>query len=346
MILLYALLLSACSDTSQSTAKRSQKPPHRVETVQAAYLKVAASRTLPGTLQAIRELHIINQAEGLLTELKVYPGDPVSKGQILARLDDALPEAELKKAQATLKQAKLDLRRLLDLAQRKMASDSEVAEAQTRVDIASAELELKQKQFQHTRIRAPMDGIISERLLEPGDVIPLYTHLLTLVDTSSLKVEVYLSELLFPLIKKGNTVDIRIDALGDSIFSGRITRIYPTIDKNTRRGTIEVILNPVPEGARPGQLCRVTVYTSEKSRLMIPYNSLRYDKQGAYVFLIRDNQAQRQNVATGIQHNNMIEILSGLTAGDEIVSQGFFGLKNQMPIQKVSPETRKVDIEN
>ncbi len=337
--LLSALLLSACDFSQNNPSGKSKRPPssHLVETVRATYKEIAASRTLPGTLQAIREVKIINQTAGLLIDLPVYPGDRVKKQQTLVRLNDSLPKAEVLKAQATLNQTSLDLRRLRDLAPRKLASESEIAQAQTLRDIAAAELQLKQTQYQHTRIKSPIEGVIAERLAEPGDVIPLHSHLLTILDTSSLKADIYLSELLLPLINKNDRVKLSIDALNGQQFSAKISRIYPAIDKNTRRGTIEVVLDPVPENARAGQLCRVTIETQKKSRLMIPYDAIRYDKQGEYVYTFNNNQVKRVSVSPGIQQGELIEILNGLQDQQEIISKGFFGLRDKMNVKKAGP---------
>jgi len=340
ILLSSCMLISACSEPAQPGSK-PRASTHLVETANAQYQNISASRTLTGTLQAIREVKIINQTEGLLIELAIYPGDRVKKGQTLARLNDSLLKAEVQKATATLRQASVDLKRLKDLAPRKMASESEVAQAQTRKDIAAAELQLKQTEYQHTQIKAPINGIISERLAEPGDVIPLHSHLLTIIDTSSLKAEIYLSELLLPLIRQNNPVKITIDALAGQQFTGKIKRIFPSIDETTRRGTIEVILSPVPDQARAGQLCRVTIETQNKSRLMIPYDAVRHDKQGEYVYVLHNNQVQRVKISSGLQHKQLIEIIYGLKEQQEVISKGFFGLKDKMKVKKV--ETTKND---
>lgn len=336
-------MLSACGDSNEGDSKR-KKDTHIVETVQAGYQNIAIERTLPGTLQPLREVRIINQLQGLLIEMPVFPGDRVSQGQVLAKLDDSLVKAELKKAKATLDQAKLDLRRLKNLAPRKLASESEVAQAKTQADIADAELKLKQTEFEHTLITSPIDGVISQREVEPGDVVPLHTHLLSVIDTSSLKAEISISELLLPSISIGSEVSIAIDALGAQHFPGKITRIYPSINKDTRKGTIEVMLSPVPEGALAGQLCRVRIQTPPQSRLMIPYDAMRHDKKGAHVFIVEDGKAIRVNITTGIQQDELIEVVDGLQDKQTIVSKGFFGLKEGIAVKSVThnqatPET-------
>ncbi|RDH84589.1 MAG: efflux transporter periplasmic adaptor subunit [endosymbiont of Galathealinum brachiosum] len=331
----FCFTLIACSDSSSQRPSR-KAPVHLIETVSASIQTIAVKQTITGTLQAIRKVRIINQVPGLLTALPAYPGDIIKKGQLLVQLEDSLLKAEVEKAEATLNQAKVDYRRLKDLAPRKLASESEVAQAQTLNDIAVANLRLKQTELSHSRIKAPLSGIISERLVEPGDVIPLHNHLLTLIDTSSLKAEINLSELLLPLIEVGNQVDITIDALGEQSFNGKIKRIHPIINKDTRRGTVEVILNPVPDGAIAGQFCRVSIHTMSRSRLMIPYTAVRHDKQGAYVYAFTQNRAKRINITTGIQQDESIEVLDGLIDKQQIISKGFFGLKDDMSVKIIS----------
>ena len=333
--LVIPLFITACDNGS------SQKPSRKasaqlIEAVKVSKQAISIKQTITGTLQAVRTVRIINQMPGMFTALPVYPGDIIQQGQTLVQLDDALLTSEVEKAKATLNQTKVDYRRLKDLAPRKLASESEVAQAKTLNDIAEADLNLKQTELSHSKIKAPFGGIISQRLVEPGDVIPLHNHLLTLIDTSSLKAEIHLSELLLPLIKIGNQVEISIDALGEQKFSGKIQRIHPVIDKDTRQGTIEVTLNPVPDGAIAGQFCRVTIHTQSKSRLMIPYDTVRYDKQGAYVFTYVDNNAYRINISTGIQHGELIEVLNGLDEHQQIISKGFFGLKDAMKVKLIS----------
>lgn len=100
-------------------------------------------------------------------------------------------------------------------------------------------------------IRAPLASRVAARRVEPGDVAPKHTHLLTVVDPSVLVTDVQVSELVLPHLKQGDRAGVRIDALGQKVYPGEVLRIYPTIDPATRRGQIEVALKPVPPGADP-----------------------------------------------------------------------------------------------
>ena len=332
-IILTFFIITACSDNQSAKNEKSQ-PAHKVLTVEVIRQQVSIQKILPGTLTAQRKVQIFNQEEGLLTTLPFYEGDRVSKDSLLASLDDALITSELNKATAALKQTRLNLDRVKNLLPRKLASEDEVAKARTAVDIAQAELNHQQTRLSYTHILAPFDGIISERLVEPGDVVPVHSHLLSLIDTSSLKARVHVSELLLPLIKMNDPVTIKIDALGDAVYTGRVIRSHPTIDANTRRGVIEVELSPVPENALPGQLCRISLNTQTAERTMIPFDAVRHDKDGAYVFRILDNKAMKTPIRTGVQSDQTIEVLDGINVGDRIVSQGFFGLKHNQAVSE------------
>jgi len=332
-IILTFFIITACSD-DQAAKNQQTRPAHKVLTVEVTSQQVSIQKILPGTLTAQRKVQIFNQEEGLLTTLPFYEGDQVSRDTLLASLDDSLISAELNKTTAVLKQTKLNLDRVKNLLPRKLASEDEVAKAKTAVDIAQAELNHQKTRLSHTHMLAPFDGIISERLVEPGDVVPVHTHILSLLDTSSLKAKVHISELLLPLIKMNDPVTIKIDALGDAIYSGKVIRSHPTIDANTRRGIIEVELSPVPKGALPGQLCRVSINTQTAERIMIPFDAVRHDKDGAYVYKVVDNKAIKTPIRTGVQSDQAIEVLDGIMLGERIVSQGFFGLKHNQAVSE------------
>jgi membrane fusion protein (multidrug efflux system) len=338
-LLALGLGLLACSD-DQAPKKPKTATEHLVETTFAQTRDISIRQELLGTLQALRRVQIFNQEEGLLIELPYYEGDRVKKGAQLARLDDALVRAELGSASANLKQAQLDLKRIQNLLPRKLASEDEVAKARTAVDVAKAEVDQLKIRLDYTRIHAPFDGTISERRVEPGDVIPRLSHILTLIDTRQLKATVYISELLLPQISKGDAVSIKIDALGDQRFAAHVNRIHPVIDENSRRGVIEVILDPVPQRALPGQLCRITVDTRKQPRLLIPFDAMRNDNEGPFVYKIVDGKAIKTYIRTGLQHEFDIEVLDGLQAGEQIISKGFFGLKNKKPVKIVNSTTQ------
>lgn len=266
------------------------------------------NRVRTGTLRARREIKVYSQEEGRVTALPFYEGDKVSKGQVVARLDDELLRSQLARAQATRRKAEDDLKRIRDLYKKKLTTDEEMSRAETEQEVAKADVELLTTRLGYTVIKAPIDGVISNRLSEPGNVVEKHTHLLTISDPSSLVTEVSLSELIMPQIAIGDSVKVTIDALGKAVHNGSILRIHPTLDPVTRRGTVEVEIKPVPNGARPGQLCRVEFTTRVAERLVIPFRAIRRDDRGEYVYVLeapaKVNSGVRETAATGEKLNS------------------------------------------
>ncbi|MEW8429114.1 MAG: efflux transporter periplasmic adaptor subunit, partial [gamma proteobacterium symbiont of Ctena orbiculata] len=133
----------------------------------------------------------------------------------------------------------------------------------------------------------------------------------------------------------GDPVTVRIDGLGEKPFAGRILRIHPQLDEKSRMGTVEVILDPIPAGARSGQLCRVMLETARQPRITVPFNALQRDAEGEFVYRLDPRrQAERISVESGMRIDDRVEILQGLETGDRIVTKGFIELG---PGTKVEP---------
>ncbi|WP_455199443.1 efflux RND transporter periplasmic adaptor subunit [Kaarinaea lacus] len=339
--LVATLVLSGCTSDAPDKPKK-KKSEHLVETAVATRSIISMTVTRNGTLKAHREVKIYNQEEGRVTELPYYEGDAVNKGNLVARLDDKLIRAQLRRAEATLNKSELDIKRIRDLYKRKLASDQEIANAETEYEVTKADKELLETRLSYTRIVAPIDGIITQRLTEPGNLAEKYTHLLTIADPTSLITEVTVSELLLPELKIGDSAQVRIDALGSQLYPGVITRIHPSLDPVTRRGIIEVQLKPVPEGSKPGQFCRVTLATHVGQRLTVPFRAIRRDPDGEFVFIVNnENKVQRLAVNSGLRIDEQIEIISGLKEGQQVVTKGFLSLKEGTKVKTVnaSPES-------
>jgi len=335
------LFLAGCEadKTLTEVPTKKKKKTHLVEVYQANIITASLSRERTGTLRFRREVKIFNQEEGQIIKLPYYEGDKIKKGDIVAKLDDSLLQAQLRSAKASRLKSESDLKRIKDLQQQNFSSEEELARVGTELAVAKAEEELLKTRLSHTKIAAPFSGLVTQRLADPGSVAEKHTHLLTIADPSSLITEVSVSELMLNKLSRKDNVTVRIDALGAHNFTGQINRIHPTLDPLTRRGIVEVEIKPVPKGARPGQLSRMTLNTKASKRLVIPFSALRRDQDGEYVFVVNDqNKVTRINVLTGARLNEFIEILDGLIDGQRIVSKGFLGLKENKPVKIVEPK--------
>jgi membrane fusion protein (multidrug efflux system) len=369
--LLAALMVAGLTACSQDTAKDARKPDkaHLVEAARVELVNSGVTRVRTGTLRARREINIYAQEEGRVKNLPYYEGDKVSKGQVLATLDDELLRSQLARAEATRHKAEQDLKRIRDLYKKKLTTDEELSRAETELEVARADMELLNTRLSYTTIKAPISGVISNRLTEPGNVVEKHTHMLTLSDPSSLVTEVSVSELLIPQMAIDDPVKVTIDALGQEVHNGHIVRIHPNLDPVSRRGMVEMELKPVPSGARPGQLCRVEFTTRVASRLVIPFRAIRRDEQGEYVFVLQESNsaektADKADVAneqplnkgdkkkgadfvvvrtalrSGLRLGEQVEILQGLQENQKVVVRGFLGLSDGKHVKVVKSQTQ------
>ncbi|MES9922823.1 MAG: efflux RND transporter periplasmic adaptor subunit [Candidatus Thiodiazotropha endolucinida] len=340
-ITLLSLLLAGCSQSSTESAHGKQVKVEdkthlvAVEVVELRALGPVHERN--GTLKPRQTVRIFNQEEGRITKLPFFEGDSVAEGETIVTLDEELLNSELEKAVATAKQMRLNLKRQEELSKRLAVSQDELAQAQTDLSVAEAEKRVLQTRLGYTRISAPFTGVVSERLVEPGDVVPRHTHLMTIINPESLITRIMVSDLLLPQLNSNDPVTVRIDGLGEKPFSGRIHRIYPELDETTRMGTIEVVLEPIPNGARSGQLCRVMLQTAIRDRITVPFNALQRDTEGEFVFRLDERQqAMRAPIKSGMRIADRIEIVEGLESGDWIVTKGFLELEPGMKVEPVN----------
>lgn len=335
------LALSAC-DSPPANGGKSPQGKRAVVVETALVQRADITRTIErnGSLRPHREVHLSLQQEGRLLELPYHEGDRVEKGDLLVQLDDTLLRSQLKKSQAQRHQAEQDLKRIKRLQNSKVVSEDELARAVTALNIARADEEELTIHLQHSRLLAPFSGLISERLAEPGDSLPRYHHVLTLIDTRSLYTELKLSEMVLAGLQVGDKVSLSIDALGSQQFIGTLERIHPAVDQTSHQGTVEVLLNPPPAGARPGQFCRAQLQLSSSNRLLVPYNALRRDTLGEFLFIInKDNKVERRAIVSGLHFDQRVEITDGLIAGERIVTRGFLGLSEGSKVKLADDKT-------
>ena len=341
-------LVTACDNSDNAPSKRRNKPAHLIEASTVELRPVSHEQVLSGTLEATLSFRLHNEEAGQITQIPFHEGDVVKQGALLIALDNDMIKAELDKAIAERQQANIDYKRLKKLLPRKLASEEEVARSLTTLNIAKAEQQLQQLRMDRANIKAPFDGVISERHNEPGDAVNAHSHILSLIKPDSLLIKVNVSDQWLSLVNKGDAMQLTIDALGDVEHTAYIERIHPAISATTRKGTIELVLRPVPEHARAGQMARVHFKSPAVERLVIPTHTVHHDIDGAYAYLTIANDegknvAHKTALKKGLQFGEWTEIISGIKVGDQLISKGFLGLREGKVVTIVEP---KVGLDN
>ncbi|MEN8213832.1 MAG: efflux RND transporter periplasmic adaptor subunit [Pseudomonadota bacterium] len=324
--------LSGCEQGTDDTGgHKRQSKEHLVAIMQVQQSDHSRSYQRRGILKARRSVRIHTLEEGMVISLPWYAGDTVKQGEALLTLDDELLQAELDKVEAKLDKAEQNHKRLLRLRKTKAASLDELIEAQTEVAVQQAEISQLKTHIRRTSIKAPFDGVITERLLEVGDLAAAKTHLLTLVDPLSLVVELSLPEFLLLQFKPHMQAMIRFgEQSGDDIkwYRAIVSRIYPTIDEATGMGLMELKPEDLPQDVLIGQTAHVKLETAANSQIAIPYQALQQSREGHFVYVVEAEKANRRTVETAWFGSRQIGISSGLDDGETIVTRGFLGLED------------------
>jgi len=327
----------AASVSNPQSGRNGQAQAHLVESAAVIAETLRMSSVYTGSLRHRQTVRIHNQEEGRLTRLPFYEGDQVKAGDIILELDDALLRAQVEKARAVRREAETNMKRFRQLHDEGISSEDEYLRAKTAFNVASAEERILETRIGYTKVSAPFSGIVTARLVEPGDILPRHTHVLTLADPSSLVTDLAVSEMLFPYIAVGDTVGTRIDALGSTEFPGQVVRVHPELDTRTRQGRVEIELRPVPEGARAGQFARVVFSTEALDRKVVPFAALRRDRDGEFVYRIDDDRVvHRVPVRGGQRLADRVEVVEGLELGDLVVVKGFLGLNEGTQVKIVN----------
>jgi membrane fusion protein (multidrug efflux system) len=233
--LLGVLLLGACQSEAPSEAENSEEetPPVPVETSAPVRDDVYAMYTGTAPIEAYAEADVIAKVAGEVRELLVEEGDEVSTGQILARLDGERLRLELNESEAKLRKLQRDYERNIDLKAKGLISDGDFEKIKYEMEALEAAFNLASLELDYTQIRAPIDGVVAERLVKLGNTISEGDALFKVTSLDPLVAYLHVPEREYRHIEPGQPVGIEIDALADETIVAAVSRVSPIIDPQT-----------------------------------------------------------------------------------------------------------------
>lgn len=312
-----------------------QPQPVEITTVERATL--ARTSLVTGQLSPLRVVGVNSQVAGALVRVNVEEGSEVQEGTILAELDSRELDAQLRAARANLELAKSTAERSERLRQSQVITAVEYERDQAALASAEATVSQLETRIGFTKIRSPINGVVTQRFAQTGDIVGNNTRVFTVADLSTLVTQLPVSELEVPLLREGASVDVRVDAIGRDV-PGRIRRIFPSVDSVSRLVPVEVaITNAERYNLRPGNTARVMLRLDERNTLVIPTRALVGAAGNQGVFVIRDGRAERRRVRVGIDLDGKTEVFEGLAVGDTIITTGNALLREGAAVRIVEP---------
>lgn len=331
-VLAMALLAVLAGCGGEATEEAAQPPAGTAEAPRLQ--QVARSLRVSGPVAAYEEMQLGVELNGLrVTALNVDVGQQVRAGQVLLTLDHRTLDSELAQARASMQEAEAALAlaranysRAETLAARQLISASQLDElralriqAEAQLATARARRDAAQLQRDFAELRAPADGIVSRRMVQPGQVVAAGTELLRLIRDGRLEWRAELPERQLALVEVGNPVEL---AYQGSTISGRVRAVSPGVDAESRTGTLYVDL-PEPGPLKAGVYLEGRIVTGSGQALMLPSEAVVQRDGHAYVFVLDDGQVvQRRRVRTGLAEAGRIEIVEGLEPGRQVVVKG------------------------
>ena len=352
--------LTACREAPREVEASINPQTVAVPVVQVASVELPTVYEAVGTVRARTSTVIASKIMGSVREVKVHTGDAVGAGQLLVVIDsrdldvavrqsqaareEALSAREevdqaVAAAQANLDLAKVTFRRMHDLYEKKSISDQEHDEASARLKAAQAGYDMavaKRAQVAakiqqaseavssaevmrgYAEIRAPFGGIVTEKPVEPGSMAIPGAPMLTVEQTGALRLEVPVEESFLASVRVGQAVTVTLDSL-DRTLEARVSEIGPQVDPASRAFLVKIDLPSVPH-LRSGVYGRAKFSRGTRPALVVPAAAVSEQGQLQSVIVVEDGSARTRLVTLGQRQGDVVEVLSGLNAGERVVS--------------------------
>ena len=328
LLLLSAASLSlstACSSSSSSKQETAQSTDStQVVTVDAARLTELDSRQqYTAQLEAKTLNNITAQAGGRVKQILVAVGDRVAAGQVVARMEATQASA----AQIQLADAKTNFARMDELY--KVGGISKAQWEQAKSALEQAKLSYGNAS-ENTLLRSPISGFVTAKNYDNGDVTSPTLPILVIQQVSPLKVVVNVSEQYYTRLKPGLEASLSVEALGTQSFSGRITKVYPTVDATTHTVGVEIEVANKDQRLRPGMYARLSLDFGTRQALTISDKAIvRQAGSGIrYVYVLKEGKAIYREVELGELQDGRYEVLSGIEPGEQLIISAPSRLKN------------------
>jgi membrane fusion protein (multidrug efflux system) len=310
---------------------------------------LASGPAITGSVQPERRADLRADVQAIVLKVLKENGDTVHKGDLLVHLDDTAIRDQLASADATsrsaglaLEQAQRQLERMESLRKSGMTSAQALDDAeghrngaQSDLEAAKARVILARQQLQRTEVRAPFDGVVTERKVSPGDTAQIGKELLKVIDPTSMRFEAMISADHVGEVRAGQAVHFRVNGYGEQDFAGKVRRVNPAANATTRQ--VEVLVDFVgdKQPKLAGLYAEGRLETESKTSLTIPATAVVRDGDKASAFRVKDNKLQKVPLALADRdaRSGDFIVAGGLAEGDQVIRYPTTLLKDGQPVQ-------------
>lgn len=313
-----------------------------------------------GTLNPFEEVTVSAEIEGVIRSVKVEEGSQVSKGMLLAAIDDSDYSLEVKRADAVFKQAeatlentRLEFKRKDVLYKEELVTKQQYDDVTTRLSLAEAEVErakaslsLARLKLSKTKITSPLACVIKEKRVSAGDFVRNGTPLFIIIQPNPLKLRFTVPEKDVGRLRVNQEVMLRVDGFAEAEFKGRVNIVFPNVEEKTRTLQVEALVPNNNGLLKPGLFAKVILYTAgERDTIVVPVTALLYEGEKVRVFVTEGDRAKERVVKLGSKYGEFMEIIEGVKTGEKVVFMGQQNLSDgaKVSIQQITPQRAESD---
>ncbi|MCL2414323.1 MAG: efflux RND transporter periplasmic adaptor subunit [Bacteroidales bacterium] len=327
IIFVASLFLASCNNrTEQIQADIVERVLVNVQVVHEQ--PVEQLTELTGNIVAYRVNHITPTIPGRIDNINVEIGGRVRSGQLLVQMD----RTNLVQAQLQLDNVERELQRVTELHKAGGVTQQQVDQLTSQAEVLRETVRNLQE---NTNLTSPIDGIVTARSFDAGNIFGGGVPILTVMQLSPVKVIVDISEAHLPRVRPGMEVRVRFDTYPGKYFTGRVGIIHPTVNPMTRTFRTEIVIQNPDMLIRPGMFARVEMNFGTPERVMIPDVAVNRQPgtSGRFVFVVENGIAHRREVELGRLIGDQFEVISGLDHGDAVVTAGQARLSDGTPVR-------------
>lgn len=321
-----------------------QRPP-AVEVARVEVMRLTDDAQAVGSLRSRQSVLLRPEVSGRVSQIHFRDGERVRKGQLLVQLDDQLPQAQVKQAEAELSIARANHKRNQELVEQKFIAQRAVDESAANLEVAEAKLALARATLARLRIVAPFDGITGIRNVSVGDYLKDGADIVNIEDLEAIYLDFRLPERYQSKVQPGQTALVDLDALPGRRWRATILAIDPLVDANGRSVGVRGCIDNRALALRPGMFARVTtVFAVRDDARVIPEEAIVPQAGRQFVYRLVDGPdqdarvARRVEVKVGVRQPGRVEIVEGLNPGDVVVTTG------QQRIQRDGTPVRVIEL--
>jgi membrane fusion protein, multidrug efflux system len=327
-LIVSAIFLIACASSPSDKNQANKKPgAPAVEGFIVRPTTLTQTISVSGTIKPFEETVLTADVAGRVVTINLPEGKRVQQGTLLVKLFDDDLQAQLNKSTALLELAKLNEKRNAELLKSSAISQADYDVSAIQVRSSEADIDLVKAQIRKTEIKAPYDGVLGLRMVSPGVQVTPGTPLATLRSDKQLKIDFSIPGKYSGIVKKGLKVKLSVQG-EDASYDATVIATEEAIDVGTRNFKVRALIDNATAATKPGSFANVDLELGQNSgALLIPTQAIIPRERDKQVIVAVGGKAKFTPVTTGARQDSLVQVLSGLHAGDTIAITGILFLK-------------------